>query len=81
MGFIIYHGYWDPSAVDVGIKGWCGKRCNCACVSEGEGMNSVANTVIVWIWIWNVARVLVELFKVNGGKCIVVVSVKGYEGL
>ena len=23
--FIIYHWYWDPSAVDVGIGGWCGR--------------------------------------------------------
>ena len=65
-----------------GIRGWCGrggsgKRCDGACVCEREGMNSVVNTVIVWIG--NVAGVWVELGKANGGKCAVVVSVKGYK--
>ena len=71
--FIIYHGYWDSSAV--GGRGGSGKRCDGAYVCEREGVNGVVNTVIVWIG--NVAGVWVELLKANGGERAVVASVKG----
>ena len=46
--FIIYHGYWDPSALDVGNWRLLWKeRERKECASQRKGLNCVVNTVIV----------------------------------